>query len=657
MNRNKAWEDVRSKVACVMMVKNEEKRIEVSFDSVAGLCDTFVIYDTGSIDSTVSICHEYCKRNNIRLFLKEGTFVDFEESRNVMLDFADEVLRKPDGSPDKRYLLLLDCNDELRNHEELVKFIKNRKPTDTQTGFHLKQQWWTGNSYDSYFNIRMCMSHEDWRYHQVVHEYICKTYKKTKPKNADEKDIQRLENVILFQDRTKDDDKSMRRFKRDKQLLFKAYLRDRNDPRVVFYLAQTCGCLQQMVEAYQLYKIRTKQEGFIEEIFHGFNRGAEHSIIMRHSPYESLMLFLSGFAHSKRCESLIRLADFYNPRSKHLAYLFTSHAAKLLYPHNQILFVDRRAYTFVRWSALAKLAIDVGCLFEGKEAIIQAIQAEDSDPNNRQILRMYAMLSGQTRSIPTLESSSYSSLESTHPNQATVQYSWESTYIAKDKIIERGIQLMNQPKSIKSVESNSVYGLEYWVGWNNDQDMKEIQTHVNNQMPWQYIQGRYLDHFIKFEDCGSLLKIADHYLRYNYKGETKADFNLVYLFASHACKLKPVIVNDVDPQTEYLYGYKRWHILASCCMFMNQFEEGKQAAIKCLQYRQFREDWELLFQFLRRENEIKMNVQSGAQAPLNPETLLPFTTSFAKLIPQVEKEAVQQSQILSRKQVIQLVQN
>ena len=92
MNKSKfASDDIRAKVACVMMVKNEEKRIEVSFDSVLGLCDTFVIYDTGSIDSTVSICREYCERNKVRLFLKEGIFVDFEESRNVMLDFADEV--------------------------------------------------------------------------------------------------------------------------------------------------------------------------------------------------------------------------------------------------------------------------------------------------------------------------------------------------------------------------------------------------------------------------------------------------------------------------------------------------------------------------------------------------------------------------------------
>jgi cellulose synthase/poly-beta-1,6-N-acetylglucosamine synthase-like glycosyltransferase len=198
----------KSLMALVMMVKNEERRIRVSFDSVKYYTDTFVILDTGSTDSTIEICREYCKEHNITLHLKEEPFVNFCVSRNVLLDFTDEVLKK------QRYLLQLDCNDELRNHTELMEFVTNYK--GNATGFYLKQQWWTGNNMDSYFNIRLCKSHAKWGYKGVVHEYIIQEGLTPKELRAG-KGTERLEHIVLFQDRTVDDDKSFRGFKRDKE--------------------------------------------------------------------------------------------------------------------------------------------------------------------------------------------------------------------------------------------------------------------------------------------------------------------------------------------------------------------------------------------------------------------------------------------------------
>ncbi len=255
----------KSLMALVMMVKNEEKRITVSFDSVKDYTDTFIILDTGSTDSTIEICREYCKTNGITLHLKEDPFVNFCYSRNVLLDYCDEVLKK------QRYLLQLDCNDELRNHKELMDFITNYK--GAATGFYLKQQWWTGNNMDSYFNIRMCKSHAKWRYKGVVHEYIIQEGLSVKElRLSGGKTTERLENVVLFQDRTLDDDKSFKRFYRDKEMLFAEFLREPKDPRTLFYLAQTCGCLGNMQDAYKFYCLRTKNEdvGFIEEIYQSY---------------------------------------------------------------------------------------------------------------------------------------------------------------------------------------------------------------------------------------------------------------------------------------------------------------------------------------------------------------------------------------------------
>lgn len=373
----------KKKLALLMMIKNEEKRITVSFDSVKDYTDTFIILDTGSTDSTISICKEYCEKNNIKLHLREKPFVNFMVSRNDSLEFADEVLEK-----NNRFMLFLDCNDELHNAEELCKFVANYE--GTATGFYLKQKWWTGNNIDTYFNIRMAKSNKGWRYKGVVHEYI--TNEKLKDGPVVGKDTIRLENVVLYQDRTKDDDKSFKRFFRDKELLFNEYLKNPKDPRTLFYLGQTCGCLGNLHEAYKYYILRSREIGFIEEIYHSYFRLGEISQELKHPWEESMNWYLKAFEHSQRAEPLVKIAEYYLNHDSHgnnhgnmvTAYIYASMACKMVFPTNQILFIDRRCYFYKRWHTLSKVAYYAQQYKEGKDACIEAIMAENQevDMNN-----------------------------------------------------------------------------------------------------------------------------------------------------------------------------------------------------------------------------------------------------------------------------------
>jgi hypothetical protein len=137
-----------------------------------------------------------------------------------------------------------------------------------------------------------------------VHEYITK-------KNQVDSDVRRIENIILFQDRTKDDDKSFKRFTRDKELLWKEHIADPYDPRTLFYLAQTCGCLGQQQEAYQYYLLRIKEKGFIEEVFHSYLRLGEIAQTLGHCWEESMSWYLKAYTHSRRAEPLIKIAEYY----------------------------------------------------------------------------------------------------------------------------------------------------------------------------------------------------------------------------------------------------------------------------------------------------------------------------------------------------------
>src|SRR5687768_10447489 len=126
--RNIRKNKVQSTLGLAIMLKNESKRIKTTLDSVHGICNPIIVLDTGSTDGTQKIIEDYCKENGLTLHLKEEPFADFSTSRNSLLDFADD---KAD------YILMLDCNDELRNGKILKEFVNTY--TGDCTGFYMTQ--------------------------------------------------------------------------------------------------------------------------------------------------------------------------------------------------------------------------------------------------------------------------------------------------------------------------------------------------------------------------------------------------------------------------------------------------------------------------------------------------------------------------------------
>lgn len=357
-------------IAALLMVKNEKKRLQITLNSVVGFVDSLVIFDTGSTDNTIEICKEFSERTNIPLRLKEGSFVNFSISRNESLDFADSF-------PDIDYLLLLDTNDELRNGKQLRQCAEEYVGNPS-TGFLLCQEWFSG-SYDKYFNVRFIKAHQKWRYIGSVHEYI-----KTSDEENDKHPIVKLpDSIVLYQDRTQDDDKSGKRFTRDKELLYEDYKKDPTEPRTVFYLAQTCSCLNQIDESLFYYKIRSTLEGFQEEKFHAFLRSGELSQKLGHDWHDSFIWFIKAFEHSQRVEPLLYISIYYiNIKLWTLAYTFLKLACNLPYPTDAILFVNKNDYDYKRWHLMGIVAYYVGQYMDGKNACKIAI---DYTKNNNDV--------------------------------------------------------------------------------------------------------------------------------------------------------------------------------------------------------------------------------------------------------------------------------
>ena len=362
-------------IGCLMMVKDEEARIHVSLDSVLGYVKCYIIYDTGSTDKTIEIIKNHCEKHKINLYMIQGEFVNFSVSRNVSLDYAD--------TKEVHFLLLLDTNDELQGGEKLLNFAKKEMNTENNA-YIIHQHWWSGQ-YDKYYNTRFVKPMKSWRYHGSVHEWMSDDAENKGP------EVYKMpEDIILYQDRTKDGNKSQKRFVYDKELLLADHKKNPEETRILFYLAQTCSCLNQITEAFYYYKLRSELEGFQEEKFHSYLRCGELSQQLNHSWHDSLGYFMKAVEHSNRVEPLIRIAQHYNNTKKWLlAYSFASLACSLPYPTDSILFVDGHSYKYTRWHILGIVAYYCGKYDEGKNACKMAIEAGLNLELNKSNLEFY----------------------------------------------------------------------------------------------------------------------------------------------------------------------------------------------------------------------------------------------------------------------------
>jgi glycosyltransferase involved in cell wall biosynthesis len=349
-------------ISVLMMVKNEKERLHVTLNSIKGFADSLIIFDTGSTDNTIEIARTFCEENRIPFRLKEGEFVNFAISRNVSLEFADTF-------NDVDYLVLLDCNDEVQGGDFLRKYCEEYI-NNPSSGFLLCQEWFSG-SHDKYFNVRLIKPRHEWKYHGSVHEYI-----KTSNEEFDKHPIVKLpDNVIIYQDRTQDDDKSGKRFKRDKELLLKDYEIDPKETRTLFYLAQTCSCLDEKEEALKYYLERSELDGFQEEKFHAYLRAGEISQKLGKPWHECFVLYWKAFEHSSRVEPLLFSALYYlGIKNWIIAFTFIKLACSLQYPTDSILFVNRNDYDYKRWHLLGIVSFYVGQYDDGRIGCLNAIQ-------------------------------------------------------------------------------------------------------------------------------------------------------------------------------------------------------------------------------------------------------------------------------------------
>lgn len=362
------------KIACVMMVKNEKKRLHVSLESVTSTVCCYIMFDTGSEDNTKEIIIEHCKKHEKNLYMITGNFVDFSISRNCLLDYADTI--------PVDFLVLLDTNDELRNGDKLLEHVKNE--IDTETNVYLMcQEWWCGFVYDKYWNNRFIRNNKGWRYNYPVHEILMHDIEGyNPPKLPDE--------IVLFQDRTLDDDKTSKRFYKDKAYLRREYLNNK-DERIVYYLAQTYSCLSDDKHAYRFHRERYNMEGgFYEERFRSALKLGELSEKLGFGWEVAHYWYLKSHEICERAEPMIAITEYYDKQKIwSLAYLYCKKACELPFPEHCSLSVDKRCYEYYRFSKMGIIAWYYGKYEQGKKGCLEALKIHPDSELDKDNLKFY----------------------------------------------------------------------------------------------------------------------------------------------------------------------------------------------------------------------------------------------------------------------------
>lgn len=349
-----AAEELRPLLGLVMIVKNEAHGIAETLASFRPYVDRWTILDTGSTDGTQRIILETLADLPGQLF--EEPFVDFSTSRNRALDLHGEQTR---------FAIMPDSDDILEDANQLRAYLQDAERRNVGS-FHLNLDW--GADLQFYLAVLSSTTGGAYRYKGRVHEVLHGPGTPEKMPVVRFRKVARAESLVA----------TTARWERDKAML-EAELRDSpNDPRSLFYLAQSYDCLGENDRALALYQQRVAVGGWHEETFEAMLRCGRMMVRLGRPWVESQQAFLDAYAFSpERAEPLQEIAQHYHESDHHaLTSLFASRASALKHP-NATLFVNRHVYDVASHDLAAISTYYVNQRARSPELALQGLRAAE----------------------------------------------------------------------------------------------------------------------------------------------------------------------------------------------------------------------------------------------------------------------------------------
>lgn len=347
-------------IVAVIMVKNEEP---VMASTLKPLVDagftSFFIYDTGSTDNTIQVTRDFFQESGITDFcIAQEEWIDFAASRNRALRLTQDFF------PHATFMLMLDAEWHLHNGEELLKFCEEQKDS-SEVLYHIRI---VGPNRD--FGVpRLIRCNCNIQFVGRIHE-IPNVFKNERTK---------VPNTIHFELASTHYgiEKSKKRWVRDCEILHEEFARNPFDCRTVFYLAQTYDCLGDYQNAIKWYKHRAQMPGWDEENFMTYYRlGQVYMAVAEHE--QAIQAYFKAFClRPHRAEPLVKLAEYYLETQQYaLSFTFAKRAVELPYPAQDVLFIDKWFYDFLRYYYLGIAAWYVGEYEIGEQASLKVLEVK-----------------------------------------------------------------------------------------------------------------------------------------------------------------------------------------------------------------------------------------------------------------------------------------
>lgn len=299
-----------------MIVKNESRIITRMFDSVISIIDAYLISDTGSTDNTKEVITEYFKSKGIPGEIIDVPFKNFGYNRTIALDAA----RAKSGCD---YILLLDAD------MRLVVESNFDKTSLTAKAYHFRQK----NASISWWNLRMIHTSVNAKCVCPTHEYY--DIPGAEPVNLD----------TLWIDDIGDGGCKADKFDRDIRLLKEGLEESPENPRYLFYLANSYFNSNRHEESIPYYKRRVEVGGWYEEVWYSYyNLGFAYQRIGKMG--DAIAMWLAGYEmYQARSENIHQIVKHYRIKGCHkLADIFCKLGLNIPYPRNDKLFVEDKVY-------------------------------------------------------------------------------------------------------------------------------------------------------------------------------------------------------------------------------------------------------------------------------------------------------------------------
>ena len=232
----------------VMIVKDEEDTIKRCLTAIAPFIKYWVIVDTGSTDKTIDVINETMKELNIPGELHERPWVNFEVNRTESLNLAK-------GKCDYRWII--DADDTFYTEPGVNPFAGlDNKPDCYQISYKLSGL--------QYYRAQIVKSDQNWIYKGVLHEYLFLDEESANPLQGQVKNCYVLADISPLKRASSLEEK----YANDAKILEEALIKEPDNSRYMFYLAQSYRDSNQLEKSIEAYKKRVQMGEWEEEVYY-----------------------------------------------------------------------------------------------------------------------------------------------------------------------------------------------------------------------------------------------------------------------------------------------------------------------------------------------------------------------------------------------------